>query len=303
MCYNIIRRCIVMRKITLSRDLLNSLYTEQRMTLKQISEELGVSRQTVANKLSEYGITIRNSSFIKEQKAKRKPKLKKVPDYRIKEKFEKVYKELKSIELVANHFNISQDTAFAWKKKHNIVTVKEYSQSGKMRINVNKPYADKEWLEKMYAQYSFEDLGRMLNCSPTTIQKWAKKFGIKSRTVKEQWELKSKNGARVVKKDEFDLQAYKKAYVDKSYSCNTHLPKGLKNFIISLYSACESCGYTEVLDLHHIDGDHNNNSPENHGVLCPNCHAKIHRLGIQFNDLVPHHISWETLLDSYQEAK
>ena len=74
-----------MRKITLSRDLLNSLYTEQRMTLKQISEELGVSRQTVSNKLSEYGITIRNSSFIKEQKAKRKPKLKKVPDYRIKE--------------------------------------------------------------------------------------------------------------------------------------------------------------------------------------------------------------------------
>ena len=303
MCYNILRRCIVMRKITLSRDLLNSLYTEQRMTLKQISEELGVSRQTVANKLSEYGITIRNSSFIKEQKAKRKPKLKKVPDYRIKEKFEKVYKELKSIELVANHFNISQDTAFAWKKKHNIVTVKEYSQSGKMRINVNKPYADKEWLEKMYAQYSFEDLGRMLNCSPTTIQKWAKKFGIKTRTVTEHWELKAKSGTRVLKKDEFDLQAYKRAYVDKSYSCNANLPKGLKNFIISLYSACESCGYTEVLDLHHIDENHKNNSPENHGVLCPNCHAKIHRLGIQFNDLVPHHISWETLLDSYQEAK
>ena len=37
--------------------------------------------------------------------------------------------------------------------------------------------------------------------------------------------------------------------------------------------------------------------------VCPNCHARIHRLGIPFNELVPNHVSWETLLDSYQEAK
>lgn len=290
-----------MRKINLPKDFLEELYVDNGMSTIEIARELGVNRQTISNKLKQYGIEIRNSDYAKAHRPK--PKLRKIPNYRIKKKFEQAYKELKSIDLVAKYFNIDVKTAFKWKKIHNIETIKEYSWKGKEQINRDKPYTHKEWLEKMYAQYSFEDLGRMLNCSPTTIQKWAKKFGIKSRTVKEQWDLKSKNGARVVKKDEFDLQAYKKAYVDKSYSCNTHLSKGLKNFIISLYSACESCGYTEVLDLHHIDGDHNNNSPENHGVLCPNCHAKIHRLGKSFNELVPNHVVWESLLDSYQDAK
>jgi hypothetical protein len=42
---------------------------------------------------------------------------------------------------------------------------------------------------------------------------------------------------------------------------------------------CECCGNTEwmghpiVLELHHIDGDHNNNKLENLQMLCPNCHS------------------------------
>lgn len=290
-----------MRKINLPKEFLQELYVEKKMSTIEIARELGVNRQTISNKLNQYGIEIRNSEYIRSHKPK--PRLRKVPDYRIKEKFEKAYTELKAIDLVAKHFGIDVKTAFKWKKLHNIETLKEYSWKGKEQINRDKPYTNKEWLENMYAKYSFEDIGKLLNCSPSTIQKWAKRFNIPTRTVKEQWEIKAKSGKRVIKASEFDLQAYKKAYVDKSYSCNTHLPKGLKNFIISLYSACESCGYTEVLDLHHIDEDHNNNSPENHGVLCPNCHAKIHRLGKSFNELVPNHIVWDTLLDSYQEAK
>lgn len=43
---------------------------------------------------------------------------------------------------------------------------------------------------------------------------------------------------------------------------------------------CECCGETEwlgdkiPLELHHIDGDHFNNSFDNIELLCPNCHAK-----------------------------
>lgn len=43
---------------------------------------------------------------------------------------------------------------------------------------------------------------------------------------------------------------------------------------------CESCGLEYWLDkiipleLHHIDGDRNNNSIENLMVLCPNCHTQ-----------------------------
>lgn len=42
---------------------------------------------------------------------------------------------------------------------------------------------------------------------------------------------------------------------------------------------CENCGLTTWLDqpipleLHHIDGNRNNNVLENYQLLCPNCHA------------------------------
>lgn len=45
---------------------------------------------------------------------------------------------------------------------------------------------------------------------------------------------------------------------------------------------CEICGVTEwqgkalTMNLHHIDGDRNNNSLDNLQVLCPNCHSQTH---------------------------
>lgn len=39
-------------------------------------------------------------------------------------------------------------------------------------------------------------------------------------------------------------------------------------------SKCELCGYTENLELHHINGNHYDNRLENLQILCPNCHAK-----------------------------
>ena len=42
---------------------------------------------------------------------------------------------------------------------------------------------------------------------------------------------------------------------------------------------CECCDLTEwmgkpiPLELHHKDGDRNNNTIENYELLCPNCHA------------------------------
>lgn len=43
---------------------------------------------------------------------------------------------------------------------------------------------------------------------------------------------------------------------------------------------CEECGITEwrdkpiLFELHHIDGDRNNNKLSNLKMLCPNCHAQ-----------------------------
>jgi hypothetical protein len=43
--------------------------------------------------------------------------------------------------------------------------------------------------------------------------------------------------------------------------------------------SCELCGYTPLfkrtLDIHHRDGDHDNNEPENRMTLCANCHREL----------------------------
>lgn len=41
---------------------------------------------------------------------------------------------------------------------------------------------------------------------------------------------------------------------------------------------CAVCGYNEevgILEVHHKDGNRNNNKKENLTILCPNCHRKI----------------------------
>jgi len=40
--------------------------------------------------------------------------------------------------------------------------------------------------------------------------------------------------------------------------------------------ACQLCGYSEVLEIHHLDKNAGN-SINNLVVLCPNCHTKLHR--------------------------
>lgn len=46
-----------------------------------------------------------------------------------------------------------------------------------------------------------------------------------------------------------------------------------------LISFCAQCGYDrcpDILEIHHIDHDPSNNSPENLAVVCPNCHTEYH---------------------------
>ena len=39
-------------------------------------------------------------------------------------------------------------------------------------------------------------------------------------------------------------------------------------------SKCEVCGCVESLELHHINGNHQDNRLENLQILCANCHRK-----------------------------
>lgn len=53
----------------------------------------------------------------------------------------------------------------------------------------------------------------------------------------------------------------------------------LRTYLIKTTSGCFNCGITDwmgvpiTLQLHHIDGDSNNNALDNVQLLCPNCHS------------------------------
>lgn len=39
---------------------------------------------------------------------------------------------------------------------------------------------------------------------------------------------------------------------------------------------CAKCGSDASLCIHHVDGDHGNNSPDNLVCLCDSCHIRVH---------------------------
>lgn len=63
---------------------------------------------------------------------------------------------------------------------------------------------------------------------------------------------------------------------------NGQLSETIRNYLLEKANyQCELCGWDKVnlttnkvpLEIHHIDGDYENNRPENLQVLCPNCHS------------------------------
>jgi len=54
-------------------------------------------------------------------------------------------------------------------------------------------------------------------------------------------------------------------------------------------SSCE-CGETKtyLLQIHHIDGNHNNNDKDNLEIVCPTCHVKRHLKKNKLNEWVYH---------------
>ena len=87
--------------------------------------------------------------------------------------------------------------------------------------------------------------------------------------------MKEYNKEGYVKKKEKERRRFKTKYI----RIKEALPK-----------KCQICGFDEVLDIHHLIGRKNKNDfslkrIKEYVVLCPNCHAKIHRLKYTFEDL------------------
>ena len=112
-------------------------------------------------------------------------------------------------------------------------------------------------------------MARELNCNPKTINSILVKLGIDySGNQSGKGQSKSNNNYMQLQKylaTSLDIQSNKVR--------NKLLREGYKNH------QCECCGMTEwlgqpiPLELHHKDGNRNNNTLENYQLLCPNCHA------------------------------
>ena len=111
---------------------------------------------------------------------------------------------------------------------------------------------------------------RQLNCKPETLNSYLKKMGIEYAGNPQRKGLARKTN-----------EGYKPAteYLGTDKFIRSHVLKiklirdGIKE------AKCEICGnklwlnQPIPLELHHIDGNHYNNTLENLQILCPNCHA------------------------------
>lgn len=87
-------------------------------------------------------------------------------------------------------------------------------------------------------------------------------------------------------KKSFCLEYNIESKLHKNTKANSHK---LKNKLIEFGykdNKCELCGISEwlgkpvKLQLHHIDGDHDNNELSNLQILCPNCHSMTDNFGV-----------------------
>lgn len=140
---------------------------------------------------------------------------------------------------------------------------------------MNNKYT-KETIEKaLIDSKTWADVCRKLNIKPasgsqTHLVKRAKYFGIDTPTY---FLGKASNLGKSFKKKEA-LEYCKKDLKTSSHRLKIKLIRdGYKE------AKCENCGLSEwmnepiVLELDHIDSDHDNNELSNLQILCPNCHA------------------------------
>lgn len=103
-----------------------------------------------------------------------------------------------------------------------------------------------------------------LNMHRNTFEKYLKIFN---------YSFQNKSKRSGLKYDLQDILDGKYPGYSTSHLHDKLLKEGVKEY------KCEKCGISEwfgqriPIELHHIDGNHNNNSLDNLIFLCPNCHS------------------------------
>ena len=164
---------------------------------------------------------------------------------------------------------------------------------------------------------SYEEIGRMYNCSGANIKKVAQRLGIElkpKRKINDKETFnkgKSKTGiCKYCGKEFLIYESHRGHYCSKE--CATlgekekiindwkngkitgyrnsdyKISKTIREYILKKHEMkCDVCGFSginpytnkTILQIHHKDGDAPNTTEENLQVLCPNCHAMTENFG------------------------
>ena len=114
-------------------------------------------------------------------------------------------------------------------------------------------------------------MARQLGCNPKTINPLLEKLGLVY-----EGNQSGKGTHKISSNGKLTLLDY------LATSADIQSNKVRKKLLEEGYKEhrCECCGLTEwlnepiSLELHHKDGNRNNNELDNYELLCPNCHAK-----------------------------
>lgn len=136
--------------------------------------------------------------------------------------------------------------------------------------NVRKDILErKQEIEQWIAEErSLAEITRLLNCRIGTLYAWLKKMNIEYHGQQSKIGRNLGNGY---------TSAWKYLGTDKPIASDNLKKKLFREGIKE--KRCECCGNTIwlgkpiKLELHHINGNHYDNSLENLQILCPNCHA------------------------------
>lgn len=69
----------------------------------------------------------------------------------------------------------------------------------------------------------------------------------------------------------------RKGINNQAYGPAHHSSRKIVYLLEDREKKCEICGSTKSIDVHHKDGNHQNNNSDNLMVVCRSCHMKLHR--------------------------
>lgn len=150
----------------------------------------------------------------------------------------------------------------------------------KFNFMASKRYSKEQFIKAVRVSFSYSEVCRQLGISP----KGGNLSSVKKKILDWGLDMSHFTGARWNKgKTAFEHPSIKKKAIQEilieNSGWSSHMLK-LRLFREGLKEQkCERCGNTQwegqpiPLELHHLNGVHNDNRLENLQILCPNCHA------------------------------